>query len=238
MARKAISRKVSPGWTAKIVQSSIRKGLGRAYEQVQVNPHKYLDHLRRAHKLPIRTWDDMFRFDPEVLRPHAEQVIRASSKAAALEGAGFGLGGLLTIVPDMGVLSAITVRLLQKLSLLYGFEYATENETIELWIAAASAAGLDLGREFLEKRAIEQVVPRIVDRIAVKVGTEIAEKWSGRLIPVLSAGTCGALNYYFVRSWGRRAQKHFAERHRVVREERFSRSPILLAPASLPAYSK
>jgi uncharacterized protein (DUF697 family) len=180
----------------------------------------------------------MFLIEPEVLLPLAERTIRASAKMAALEGAGFGLGGLLTIFPDMGVLSAITVRLLQKLSLLYGFEYATEDETVELWLAAASAAGLDLGREFVEKRAIEQVIPRIMDRIAVKVGAEVAEKWSGRLIPILSAGAGGTLNYYFVRSWGRRAQKHFAERHRSVREQGLSRGPILLPPPSLRSYSK
>jgi uncharacterized protein (DUF697 family) len=227
-----------PGWSSKLVRSSIRKGLGRAYHQVRVDPQKYLQHLRRAHKLPIREWEDMFLIEPEVLLPLAERTIRASTKLAALEGAGFGLGGLLTIFPDMGVLSAITVRLLQKLSLLYGFEYATEDETVELWLAAASAAGLDLGREFVEKRAIEQVIPRIMDRIAVKVGAEVAEKWSGRLIPILSAGAGGTLNYYFVRSWGRRAQKHFAERHRSVREQGLSRGPILLPPPSLRSYSK
>jgi hypothetical protein len=97
---------------------------------------------------------------------------------------------------------------------------------------------LDLGREFVEKRAIEQVIPRIMDRIAVKVGAEVAEKWSGRLIPILSAGAGGTLNYYFVRSWGRRAQKHFAERHRAVREQGLSRGPILLPPPRLPSYSK
>jgi hypothetical protein len=87
-------------------------------------------------------------------------------------------------------------------------------------MAAASAAGVDLGRDFLEKQAIERLVPRIIDRIAVKVGTEVAEKWSGRLIPVLSAGFGGTLNYYFVRSWGRRAQKHLLARHRAVRSQR------------------
>ena len=45
-----------------------------------------------------------------------------------MEGAGLGLGGFLTVVPDMGILSAITLRMLQKLSLLYGFAYATEEE--------------------------------------------------------------------------------------------------------------
>ena len=223
-----------------MVRASIRKGLGRAYKEVRVDPDKYLAHVQRAHKLPLRTWNDALRLSPEVLHYHADQVIRGSAKAAALEGAGFGLGGMLTIVPDMGLLSAITVRLLQKLSLLHGFEYATENETVDLWLAAASAAGLELGRDFLEKRAMETIVPRIIDEIAVKVGAEVAEKWSGRLIPLLSAGAGGALNYYFVRSWGRRAQRHFAERHRAVREGNFEHSQILLpaSPASLPAYSE
>jgi hypothetical protein len=86
---------------------------------------------------------------------------------------------MLTIVPDAGILSAITIRMLQKLSLIHGFEYTTDDEVGELWMAAASAAGLDLGRDFVEKQAIERLVPRIIDRIAVKVGAEVAEKVVG-----------------------------------------------------------
>jgi uncharacterized protein (DUF697 family) len=137
---------------------------------------------------------------------------------------------MLTILPDAGILSAITIRMLQKLSLIYGFEYKTEEEVTELWVAAASAAGLDLGREFVEKRAMEKIVPRIIDRIAVRVGAEVAEKWSGRLIPLLSSGIGGTLNYYFVRGWGRRAQKHFLARHRDVRAHGLPESTILNLP--------
>ncbi|MGH9708086.1 MAG: hypothetical protein ACRD5R_15125, partial [Candidatus Acidiferrales bacterium] len=62
-----------------------------------------------------------------------------------------------------------------------------------------------------------------------------AEKWSARLVPVLSAGAAGALNYYFVRAWGRRAQKHFLERHREASSRKFvlpesSPQPSLLTP--------
>jgi uncharacterized protein (DUF697 family) len=147
---------------------------------------------------------------------------------AALEGIGLGLGGFMTIVPDMGVLSAITLRMLQKLSLLYGFDYATEDETAGLWIAAASAAGLDLGRDFVEKQAVERLVPRIIDRIAVKVGAEVAEKWAARIVPVVSAGAGGAINYYFVRAWGRRAQRHFLARHfSVISQGRLPRGGAL-----------
>jgi len=213
------------------LRSSIEASARHAYRRVRVDPNAYLLHMQRAHRLPIQKWEDVFSLGPEILKPHADSIIRSSVKAAALEGMGLGLGGLLTALPDMGILSAITIRLLQKLSLLYGFEYATDEEAVELWMAAASAAGLDLGKEFLEKQAIERVAPRIMDLVAVKMSAEIAEKWTATLIPLLSAGACGALNYYFVRAWGRRAQKHFEARHRAIRAQKFPLACLLPASA-------
>jgi uncharacterized protein (DUF697 family) len=218
-----MERKSFPAWPSEALRGSVRAGAYQAYRHVRIDPSAYLRHMQRAHHLPIEKWDDVFYLGAHNLKPHADSVIRASSKVAALEGMGLGLGGLITMVPDMGILSAITLRLLQKLSLLYGFEYTTEEEAVELWIAAASAAGLDLGREILEKQGIARIVPFIMDRVAIRVSEEIAEKWTARLIPLLSAGAGGALNYYFVRGWGRRAQKHFEQRHAVVRAQRFSR---------------
>lgn len=217
-----------------LLEKALRAGFRRAYFHVQVDPLRYLHHVRRVHRLPIQTWSDMHGIDETTLHPIAERVINSAKRTAALEGTGLGFGGLLTILPDMGILSAITIRMLQRLSLIYGFEYSTEEEVTALWLAAASAAGLDLGREFLEKQAIERVVPRVIDRMAAKLGAEVAEKWSGRLIPILSAGVGGTLNYYFVRTWGRRAQHHFLERHREMRAHGLSSAeprPFLLNPA-------
>ncbi|MGH9739143.1 MAG: EcsC family protein [Candidatus Acidiferrales bacterium] len=201
----------------------------RAYTQVRVDDRKFLKHVRRAHKLPVDSWPEMLRLPQDVIAPMAESTIASSSKMAALEGAGFGLGAFLTVVPDMGILATITLRMLQKLSLLHGFEYATEAENIQLWIAAATAAGVDLGRDFLGKQAMEQAVPRIIDRMAVRVGADVAEKWTGRLIPVVGMGAGAAINYYFVRSWGRRARAHFAKRHRAIRER--LEGPVVPAPS-------
>src|ERR1700693_860042 len=215
---------------ARLMQTSSAAGFRKAYETVQVNPQKFLKQIKRAHKLPIECWRDMFYMGEEVVTPIANRIIKSSMRTATLEGLGLGVGGMLTILPDAGILSAITIRMLQKLSLIYGFEYKTEEEVTELWVAAASAAGLDLGREFVEKQAMEKIVPRIIDRIAVRVGAEVGEKWSGRLIPLLSSGIGGTLNYYFVRSWGRRAQKHFLARHREVRAHGLPASNILNLP--------
>jgi EcsC protein family len=222
--------KANASWVKGLIRSSVRTGFGTAYRQIQLDPDKYLIHVRRVYQLPIETWKDVHHLNESVITLPANRIIRASAKAAALEGMGLGIGGISTILPDMGILSAITIRMLQKLSLIHGFEYSTEEEVVALWVAAASAAGLDLTREILGKQVVERLVPRVIDQIAVKVGTEVAEKWVGRLIPIIGAGTASALNYYFVRGWGRRAQAHFLSKRKSVRD--LEPSPRSLLPAA------
>ena len=132
-------------------QAPLRIGFRRAYPRVQVDAEKFLHHARRAYNLPIESWRDIHSLDEQMVLPAAEKIIWSSARMAALEGMGLGLGGLATMLPDMGILAAITIRMLQKLSLIYGFEYSTPEEVGGLWLAAASAAGLDFTREFVEK---------------------------------------------------------------------------------------
>lgn len=200
-------------WLARGVQRAIKLGLTSAYNRVKVDPAKYLPYLQRAHGLPIESYQQVYSIHPAALDDIADQTISAAMKLAAAEGAGLGVGGVLTLFPDIGFLSVITFRMIQKLSLVYGFEYSTEEEIAELWLAVASAAGVDIAKEFLEKEVIERFVPRVIERIAVKAGAEVAEKWGARLVPVASSIAGGALNYYFVRGWGRRAKQHFREKH-------------------------
>jgi uncharacterized protein (DUF697 family) len=208
MATQSIS-----SWLLARVRGAMERGLTSAYHNIRVDPVKYLVHLRRAHGLPINSFREVYRLSVEILDSIANQTIRAAAKFAALEGAGLGMGGLLTAIPDVGILSGIAVRMIQKLSLIYGFEYSTEEEVADLWVAAASATGVDIGKELLEKQVIERFVPRVIRRIAFEAGAEVAEKWAARAIPILSAATAGGMNYYFTRQWGRRAKRHFQERH-------------------------
>jgi uncharacterized protein (DUF697 family) len=158
----------------------------------------------------------------------ANDVTHASMKIAAAEGAGLGLGGLITLVPDLSILAGITLRLVQKLSLVYGFEYNTDGEIAELWVAAASAAGVDISRELLEKEVVNRFVPRVIQRIAVKASTEVVEKWAGRVIPIASSVIGAGLNYYFVRAWGERAHSHFREKHLAIREHASAKAQIIV----------
>jgi len=209
-------------WLRKRVESAIMKGLTRAYSTVRVDSDKFLLQLRAAYRLPISGYHGVFSLEIHELDIVADSIIRSGMKVAAIEGAGFGLGGLLTIVPDMGILSAITMRTIQKLSLLYGFEYNTDDEIAELWIAAASAAGVDLGRDLVEKEVINRFVPRVIQRIAARASAEVVEKWAGRVIPLASSAIGAGLNYWFVRAWGQRAMLHFRQRHLAVRPARLA----------------
>jgi hypothetical protein len=206
-------------WLRRRVENSLSKALWRAYKTVRVDPERFLMELRAAHALPVTSFQGMYWVEPAVLDMVAEKVIHGGMKVAAVEGAGFGLGGILTIVPDFSILAGITLRTVQKLSLVYGFEYNTDEEMAELWIAAASAAGVDLGREVLEKNVVNRLVPKIIQKIAAKASGEFVEKWAGRLIPVLSSLIGATLNYYFVRGWGERAHAHFRQKHLELRKK-------------------
>jgi uncharacterized protein (DUF697 family) len=210
----------NPSWLDRSVAEAFRSALARAYRGVRVDPVRYREHLRRAYGVPATSAEEMFFLPLDELDSIGWQQVRGSMKLAAAEGAGFGLGGFATLVPDMGILAAITLRMLQKLSLLYGFEYNTEEEVAEFWIAAATAAGVDLGREALEKRVLRPLVERAIARVSERAGAEIAEKAAARAVPILSAAAGAVLNYYFVRAWGRRAQQHFRQRHLEERERR------------------
>jgi uncharacterized protein (DUF697 family) len=215
-------------WLRTRLEEGLRRGFQHAYETVRVNPSRYLLQLRAAYGLPISTYQGVYSVDVQALDDVARGIIRSGMKVAAIEGAGLGLGGIITIVPDLSILAGITLRTIQKLSLLYGFELNTDEEMADLWIAAASAAGVDISRELLEKEVVNRFVPRVIQRIAVKASGEVVEKWSGRFIPLASSLIGAGLNYYFVRAWGERAQKHFRQRHLEMRNKMLQSAPAAL----------
>jgi uncharacterized protein (DUF697 family) len=159
----------------------------------------------------------------------AKSLIRDAERLALAGGAGFGLGGMITLLPDTSLLTMITLRLIQRLCLLYGFEERGKNERLQLWMAAGAAAGVDFGKDLAEKQLLEKLAPKIAGRIAAKIGQESAEKWVGRLIPLAGSAIGGALNYTFVRAWGRRVQRHLRARYLAARVVTMPRATV--APA-------
>ncbi|MFZ0288924.1 MAG: EcsC family protein [Candidatus Sulfotelmatobacter sp.] len=224
----------SKSWLRSRAEKALVKGLTRAYSTVQVDPARFLVQLRTVYRLPVSGYHGVYSLEMGELDGVADDLIRGGMKLAAAEGAGFGLGGLITIIPDLGILSAITMRTIQKLSLVYGFQFNTDDEIAELWIAAASAAGVDISRELLEKEVVNRFVPRVIQRIAARASAEVVEKWAGRMIPLISSAIGAGLNYWFVRAWGERAKAHFRNRHLQLRRQAQQQALVSEAPLTLP----
>jgi hypothetical protein len=201
-----------------------RFGLLQGLRSIEIDREDFRRQLKRKHGLEVSDFRHMHLVPVARLDAIAKTLIRDTERLALLEGAGFGLGGMITIIPDAGLLTILTLRLIQRLCLLYGFEQRGQSERLELWMAAAAATGVDYGKDLAEKQILERLAPRIAERLALKLGQETAEKWVGRLIPLASSVTGGALNYAFVRAWGGRVQRNLRLRHVANR------------PAS-PAYS-
>jgi len=217
------------------VGSFLRFGVLRGLRSVEVKPEDFRKHLADKHGLWVPDFTRMRDVPIERLDAIAKILIRDAERLALAQGAGFGLGGMITLVPDTGFLTIVTLRLIQRLALLYGFDTADRDERLEMWKAAAAAAGVDLGKDFVEKQIVEKMVPRIAERLAAKIGLASAEKWAARLIPLASSAVGGALNFTFVRGWGRRAQRQLRARHVNARPfddprgPRIVRQPLLVS---------
>jgi EcsC protein family len=195
----------------------LRFGMLRGLRTVEINADDFRKYLSDKHGLWVPHFGRMRDVPVERLDAIAERLIHDSQRLALAQGAGFGLGGMITLLPDASLLTVITLRLIQRLCLLYGFEQKGREERVELWLAAAAAAGIDFSKDLAEKQMVEKLAPRLAGRLAVKIGEESAEKWVGRMVPLASSAIGGALNYSFVRTWGRRVQRHLRERHLAER---------------------
>jgi uncharacterized protein (DUF697 family) len=195
----------------------LRFGVRRGLRSLEVNPEDFRRQLADKHGLWVPNFSRMHDVPVERLDAIAQKLIRDAERLALAEGAGFGLGGMITLLPDASILTAITLRLIQRLCLLYGFETRGQDERVELWLAAATATGVDYGKDLVEKQMFEKLAPRIAQRLAVKLGEETAEKWVGRMIPLASSAIGGILNFSFVRTWGRRVQRNLREKHLATR---------------------
>src|SRR5271165_3788560 len=96
-------------WMRRRVEKALTRGLQRAYETVKVDPQHFLVQLRAGYGLPVTSFHGVFSVDVGVLDNLAERVIRSGMKAAGAEGAGLGMGGLITIIPDLSILAGITL---------------------------------------------------------------------------------------------------------------------------------
>src|SRR5437763_14828435 len=202
----------------RVARRFLRFGALRGMRSIEIDPEAFRRRLAEKHGLWVPNFARMKDVPIEHLDAIAAALIRDAERLALVEGAGFGLGGMITFLPDASFLTIITLRLIQRLALLYGFETREADQRIEMWKAAAAASGIDYGRDLAGKQMCEKIAPRVAQRLAAKLGTETAGKWVGRMVPLASSAIGGAMNFLFVRCWDSGTQRQLRAKHLEAKE--------------------
>src|SRR5882724_8448102 len=92
----------------------LRFGILRGLRSIEIDPEDFRRELSDQHGLWVPNFSRMKDVPVERLDAIAKQLIRDSERSALAEGAGFGLGGMITFLPDAGILTVITLRLIQR----------------------------------------------------------------------------------------------------------------------------
>src|SRR5216684_1255122 len=102
----------------RILGRLLRFSFLRGLRSVEIDPESFRRELANKHRLWVPDFTRMKDVPLERLDSIAAALIRDSERLALAEGAGFGFGGMVTFLPDAGLLTLITLRLIQRLCLL------------------------------------------------------------------------------------------------------------------------
>ncbi len=181
----------------------------------------------------------------EQLDPLVDIYIARARRSAATSGLSLGAGGWVGLPAGLGHLVAVVLRLAQRISLAYGFDYTTDQGEIELWKALASSVGADVDFEGTEAELMRRLpvvvtgtgafqnplllkaFQAVVLRLAASAGLHIT-----RWVPVVGGGTGFVINWVQVGRVGRGLKEAFRQRHALSSFDRGSAIEVDILSAS------
>ncbi len=165
----------------------------------------------------------------EQIDPLVDMYVRKARRQAAVSGISLGAGGWIGLPGGLGHLVLLIVRLAQRISVAYGFDYRTDRGEIELWKALASATGAELDWEGTEAELMRRLpvvvtgtgtfanplllkaFQAVVIRVSVAAGLRVT-----RWVPVVGGGSGLVLNWLQVDAIGRQLKQTWRNRHGIA----------------------
>tara|TARA_Y100001968_G_scaffold332461_1_gene390712 strand:+ start:380 stop:1090 length:711 start_codon:yes stop_codon:yes gene_type:complete len=220
---------------AQAVFDAIDEGvLHRLYQLASVEPDQVLADLRQSGH-PVQSIEQLQTLPTEVLDRQADLYIRSAKRKAAFGGASMGMGGWLGLGPGLSQMLVVALRLSQRISLVYGFDYRDERGELELWKGLAAAVGASLrwegteaelwgrlpaaitGSGALSNPLITQALRSVVKGLALRSSGQLS-----RWLPLVGGGAGMVFNYLEVDRMGRRLKGDWRARHLIASFEKDS----------------
>jgi hypothetical protein len=220
---------MSPEELARLLLETLDEGVvQRLYRAASVPPDSVLaDFAARGE--PVRNFSELQKIPTERIDPLATRYVRSARLHSAILGAGVGSAGWIGLPSGLAHVAVVLVRLAQRVSLAYGFDYRSDRGEIELWKALALALDAKVDWEGTEAELLRKLpvvvtgtgtfanplllkaIQSVVLQIARTAGLR-----SARWVPVVGGGTALVLNWLHVDRVGRRLQAFYRQRHMLT----------------------
>ena len=196
----------------------------RIYELISVSTDDILADAKGL-GIQISSIQELRSVRTTVLDGLSDQYIRNAKLMTSLSGAGLGAGGLLMAGPEISILAANILRMAQRISIVYGFDYHNPGEALHVWASIARALGVEKVSDgasnvavrnlpkLLASGARTEAFKSLIKMIAARLGLLVTERGLARALPLVGAAVAGVTNYQLVRDLGGKIQSYFRERH-------------------------
>jgi hypothetical protein len=151
----------------------------------------------------------------------AKTAYRKHVRLARLEGATLGLGGAWTAAPDLVALLWIQCRMVFYIAAAYGYDPRHPMRPAELLAlqdvyptAAEARAALDgvgkrMAQAMVERALVSKRDQSLARRLAKYAGKRVAQRYAGRLVPLIGSPIGAVQNAAATRELGRKALAYY-----------------------------
>jgi hypothetical protein len=197
-----------------------------------VREQAILDEVR-AKGTPVDSVRDLRNVDIRILDQIAAASMAGGKVMAGLEGAGAGMGGLVTIVADIPAVMTINLRFISQIAHTYGFETSTQEEqTFALNILGAASAdqasktaflnglnkiAMDVARKQTWKQLDQHAFVALARKIAQQIGVRLTKAKLAQLVPVVGSAVGGGVNYAYTHDNLSAARMIYRKRYLIER---------------------
>lgn len=202
----------------KKVQDTLQVAISGAFQFTHDNIKYTYDKKYILKSLKIDSFDQLSDFNANTIELHVKKVADQNRIASAIEGAGFGMGGIESTLAEIPVFFSLLARVQQQICSCYGFNPESEFEQAFMLKAMAFSDIVSVGGKaelLLEMNALKIaikrhtyqqlsemgnkfLIPQIAKNFAATQGVRLSKTKMIQGIPVIGAVIGGLFNYGYI----------------------------------------
>ena len=221
------------------LNQEVTNGLSGTYDKVALDKNVILQSARQQYRLDVPTWNDYQNNAPsKIMEEIADGYIMGCKLKVSGLGTAFGLGGLVTAVPDALQFLYFTLKMVTEIAAAYGFDpnpnylegkvkcivlqsYLNGNIGHSA-IDGAEKIGISAVTKFLKNVAMRKnILIKIIVAIGKVLGIRVTRSLLLKAVPVIACAAGGGLNWWLAQKIANNAKSEFGSFRQDLRAGKY-----------------